>query len=59
MTRDEIEFISKDFAGKEMDMVEKFGLLFMKVLLKCAFGLEIWNEKVDYIENGRLTKKSI
>lgn len=35
-----------------MDIVDTIGILHMKVYLKCAFGIDLWNDKVDYIENG-------
>jgi hypothetical protein len=31
----------------------------MKVYLKCAFGIEIWDEEIDYYDNGVLTKRPV
>lgn len=38
-----------------MDLVDQIGVLHMKIYLKCAFGIEMWKDRVDYVEGGQTT----
>jgi hypothetical protein len=45
--------------GLEMDLIAEVNISHIKVLLKCAFGIDLSGEILDWEEDGVTTKKTL
>lgn len=42
-----------------MDLIQEVSKLFVKIILVCAFGEDLSELELDYIEDNKLTKKPL